>query len=109
MTKQELYNYFRKKAKYYTLRKDAEIYAEAAAAVFKQIPKEPLSLGNKHFVCATCRRRLKSPIEPHTGLSGKRVSRLGDHFCPRCGQAIMWEGITNDKWTCGARMDGGDE
>lgn len=91
MTKQELYNYFWKKAKYYTLRKDAEIYAEAAAAVFKQIPKEPLSLGNKHFVCTMCRRRLKSPIEPHTVLSGKRVSRLGDCFCPNCGQAIKWE------------------
>ena len=33
----------------------------------------------------------RKPIEPTTLLSGRIVSRKGDDFCPRCGQAILWE------------------
>lgn len=91
MTKQELYNYFRKKANYYTLRKDAEIYAEAAAAIFKQIPKQPPIGSRGCYICPICSRLLRKPIEPTTLLSGRIVSRKGDDFCPRCGQAILWE------------------
>ena len=92
MTKQEIYNWFWKRAKYYTLRKDAELYAEAAAALFKQIPKQPIPKGSREcFVCPMCSRPLRQPIAAHTLLSGRRVSRRGDNFCPRCGQAIKWE------------------
>lgn len=92
MTKQELYNYFWKRAAQYTLRGDAVIYAEAAEAIFKQIPKQPIPRGSREcFVCPMCNRPLRKPIEPHTLLSGRMVSKKGDNFCPRCGQAILWE------------------
>ena len=40
--------------------------------------------------CANCGRRLRGDISPHNILSGKRVCRRGDKYCPRCGQAVDW-------------------
>lgn len=91
MTRQEIYNWFWKRAKYYALREDAELYAEAAAAIFKQIPKQPIPSGSREcFVCPMCSRPLRKPITAHTLMSGRTVSRRGDSFCPSCGQAIDW-------------------
>lgn len=93
MTKQEMYNYFleRARARFFASREDADLYAEAAAALFKQIPKQPIPKGSRKCLsCPMCDRPLRQPIAAHTLLSGRTVSRHGDKFCPRCGQAIEW-------------------
>ena len=63
-----------------------ELNMRIMQALVKQIPEKPT--GGR---CAACGRELKSPIKPYTALSGRRISRNGDNFCPKCGQAVKWE------------------
>lgn len=63
-----------------------ELRLKIMQALVKQIPEKPT--GGR---CAVCGRELKSPIKPYTALSGRRISRNGDNFCPKCGQAVKWE------------------
>lgn len=63
-----------------------ELHLKIMQALVKQIPEKPT--GGR---CAACGRELKSPIKPYTALSGRRISRNGDSFCPKCGQAVKWE------------------
>lgn len=91
MTRQEKFNWFVRRARYHTFQEDAELYAEAAVAIFKQIPKAPLPIGSRECLsCPICGRPLRKPIVAHTLVSGRRVSKRGDSFCPSCEQAIDW-------------------
>ena len=61
-----------------------ELHLKIMQALVKQIPEA------KDGRCPACGRRLRCPIEPHLTLSHKTVSRNGDSFCPKCGQAVKW-------------------
>ena len=92
MTYQEAYNVLVRRLSYLTFNDDAGACEMGARACLKQIPKQPIPKGSREcFVCPMCSRPLRQPIAAHTLLSGRTVSRQGDDFCPRCGQAIKWE------------------
>lgn len=56
-------------------------------ALKKQIPKKPI-VPVDTWLCPSCRE----PVEYQQKL-GDNVLLHGQHdFCPRCGQAINWEG-----------------
>lgn len=64
----------------------AEVYLVAAQFIKLSIDKPAVN-----DRCPNCRRQLRKPIAPHMALSGRKISRQGDNFCPRCGQKIKWE------------------
>lgn len=67
-----------------------ELHFKIMQALIKQIPEATDGR------CPACGRVLKCPIKPYKALSGRRISRNGDNFCPKCGQAIKW-GCVNEK------------
>ena len=62
-----------------------ELQMKIMQALVKQTPEKPT--GGR---CAACGRELRCPIKSYTALSGRRISRSGDSFCPGCGQAVTW-------------------
>ena len=59
----------------------------ACEALDKQIQEPPVVLnhkGSKHFFCVACDMRLVSEI------NGELCAGRKTHFCPDCGQAIVW-------------------
>ena len=63
-----------------------ELHLKIMQALVKQIPEATDGR------CPACGRELRCPIKPYTALSGRRISRSGDNFCPKCGQAVKWGG-----------------
>lgn len=64
----------------------AEAYLVAAQFIKLSINKP--AINNR---CPNCRRQLRKPITQQMLMSGRKISRQGDNFCPRCGQAIKWK------------------
>ncbi|MBQ8301025.1 MAG: hypothetical protein IJX57_03590 [Clostridia bacterium] len=61
---------------------DIEHYKTVWEALEKQMPKKPVGR-HTSYKCPVCDRRVRS---------GKGSSSFGvDHFCQRCGQALLWE------------------
>lgn len=61
---------------------DIEHYKTVFEALEKQMPKKPVGR-HTSYKCPVCDRRVRS---------GKGSSSFGvDHFCQRCGQALLWE------------------
>lgn len=52
-------------------------------------PVTPNSRNNKTFTCNACGRKLRCPTRKRL-YNGHILNRIGDKFCPTCGQAIDW-------------------
>lgn len=75
----------------------AEAYLEAARLIklsidnpAAQLIKLTIAMPAVNNRCPNCHRQLRKPITPQTLMSGRKISRQGDNFCPRCGQKIKW-------------------
>ena len=64
--------------------KDIKALNQAMEIVNKAIPKAPIN-----SYCPSCNRHLRCPKSEHL-ISGRTKNRIGDNYCPSCGQAIDW-------------------
>lgn len=69
-------------------RKDEEAIDMAISALEKQIPKKPIKIRYRLYVCE-CGRNL-SP----TFIDDDATLQMFFNFCPECGQKVNWEGDT---------------
>ena len=88
MKLEEIYEIMHKKGLLLAHLSDPDAEAYLVAAQFIKLSIDKPALNNR---CPNCRRQLRKPIAPHTVMSGRKISRQGDNFCPRCGQKIKWE------------------
>ena len=52
-------------------------------------PIAPNSRNGKTFTCNVCGRKIRCPTRKIL-YNGRIINRIGDKFCPTCGQAINW-------------------
>lgn len=64
--------------------RDIKALNQAMEIVYKAIPKAPIN-----SYCPSCKRHLRCPKSEHL-FSGRTKNRIGDNYCPSCGQAIDW-------------------